>query len=402
MAGLLTVQGLALGMGFFEYLLSLPLAIAALGVVLRGPKLPWQRLGLLGALALGSELAHPFTLVALLPALAVVAWARRATAWRVGLSLLPAVVVAAVTFTSHVDAPTPVTQPTVWTPLGESLRTLAMDGFGGLGPTGLVGLAGMVALLLLGAASAWRDGGWASRMLLLCAVLYAILTIATPSSALNWSLFHHRFVPLVWLVASVALGGATPSTRSALLGLGLAGLALLAESVIATTKNLEIDRSLREYASAAPLVPRASRLLPLNFDPRGESEHRLIRPMLHAWAYVLMERGGMTPYVFATLPSHAFHFQDRPKAPGEFLDQSYSCERAGLGADTPQCEAFHRRRLETYASRATAFDAVLTWKAPAELRALLESSGFEQRHQAEHVAVYLRTARPAVPAAQDE
>ena len=159
---------------------------------------------------------------------------------------------------------------------------------------------------------------------------------------------------------------------------------------MATSNNLLLDGSLREYASAAPFVPRASRLLPLNFDPRGASEHRLIRPYLHAWAYVLMERGGMTPYVFATLPAHAFHFRDRPKVPGEFLDQGYSCERVGLGPGTAQCDAFHLRRLEAYADRAAAFDAVLTWEAPAELRPLLQAQGFELRHQGARLAVYGR------------
>ena len=419
-AGLLTVPGLALGMGFFEYLLSLPLAIAALGVVLRGPGLEWRRLALLAALALGSALAHPFTLVALLPALGVAAWASRghaslpATRRRgpnpdarprrlrriaphlggIALSLLPALGVAGIAFLSHVGAPTPVTQPTVWAPFGESLRTLALDGFGGLAPTGLLGLAGVGAVLLGGGVGAWREGGWASRGLLLAAALYGLLTLATPSSALNWALLHHRFVPLAWLVAVVAVGGSATQSRLGPVALAVAGLGLLGQSVVSSRVNLQFDRGLREYASAATFVPRASRLLPLNFDPRGESDHRLIRPYLHAWAYVLMERGGMTPYVFATLPSHAFHFQDRPKAPAEFLDQGYSCERAGLGTGTAACLDYHRRRLEAYARQAEAFDAVLTRNAPDELRPLLEARGFELRHRSEHLAVYGKATQP--------
>jgi hypothetical protein len=298
--------------------------------------------------------------------------------------------VAGLALLSHVGAPTPVVQPTVWASFEESLRTLGMDGFGGLAPTGLLGLAGVAAVLATSGVASWREGGRPSRVLLLGAGAYALLTLATPSSALNWALLHHRFVPLVWLLALVALGGAATATRTARIGLGVAGLALGAQTAVATGMNLRLDANLREYAAAAPFVPRASRLLPLNFDPRGESRHRMIRPYLHAWAYVLMERGGMTPYVFATLPAHAFQFRDRPKAPGEFLDQTYSCARAGLGPGTAACEAFHRRRLEAYADRASLFDAVLTWEAPAELGPLLQAQGFELRHQSARLAVYAR------------
>jgi hypothetical protein len=402
-AALLTVPGIALGMGFVEFLLSLPLALAALGVVLRGPALGPGRLVAVGVLALASILAHPFTLVVLLPALAAAAWATGALRPRLVAALLPAVAVGTWAFFAHVGAPARVTQPTVWAPFGDSLRTLAFEGFGALAPTGLVGLVGTAALLGPAAVAAARAGGRASRLLLGIAALYAVLTVATPSSTFNWALFHHRFVPLVWLVALAAAGGAAPPRWLGRLGLAVALVALVAQVVVAARVNLGFDTGLREYVAAAAHVPRASRLLPLNFDPRGASQHRLIRPYLHAWAYVMMERGGMTPYVFATHPEHAFHFRDRPKAPTEFLDQSYSCARAGVAPGTAACRDFQQRRLAAYASRARAFDAVLAWSPPAELRPALEGAGLAPVAETPRAAVYRRAAgtppRPAAPPA---
>jgi len=388
---MLTVHGLALGMGFFEFLLSIPFGVAALGVALRGGGTGSLRRGLACAALLAlSVLAHPFVCAALLPAFGLVAWGQRQRPVAAMLPLLPALGIAAALFLTQAGVAREIT-PTAWTPWVEGLGVLAFDGFRGVASTGLVGLLGALVVVGPGAVAAFRSRERLLLCLLALAGIYAVATVVLPGAAFNWALLQHRFVPLFWIAAVLVAAQAPLPYPRVLVGVSM--LFLCAQSFLVARKYAVIDRGLADYVSGAEAIPRAARLLPLDFAPRGESEHWLIRPYLHAWAWPVMERGGMTPYVFATLPIHAYQFHDRPPAPPEFIDLSYSCAQHGIAGRTPECEAFHAGRLRAFAKLSDPYDAVLTWKAPAELRPLLEARGFRLAHQGAHSAVYVADRR---------
>jgi hypothetical protein len=105
-----------------------------------------------------------------------------------------------------------------------------------------------------------------------------------------------------------------------------AGAPALAAAVVLATVNLayvgwhlEKDNAwVRSYRAIVAQVPRGARVLPIYTYPPAT-----ILPQEHASAYVLLDRGGLIPYLFAGNrgdPMSYFHFNRRPYAP---LEQWY-------------------------------------------------------------------------------
>lgn len=370
---MLLVHGLALSMGFFEFLLSIPLGIAAFAAIRQG------RARLAGLLFFLSVLAHPFTVMALVPAVAAVAWMGKRPYTL--LAPIPALAVVAFTILSHRSTGA---QPTVWSPWSYGVESLAFDGFSGLAATGWIGLVGVLAVAVPGVWRARRDRE--ARVFLLIAVSYGAAAVFAPSAAFDWALLQHRFVPFFWIfLLLVAAAGRLPRWLPV-----VPVVALCLQCALASGAQATVAEGIEDYVVGARAVPRGARLLPLVFDPRGESPHFLVRPYLHAWAWVLIERGGMTPYVFATGPIHRFLFKQRPLAPPEMLDQFFDCERHGIAANSPACIDFQHRCLAECANAATDYDAVMTWRAPIALSSLLEARGFRRTYRGRHSSIWTR------------
>ena len=90
---LLLVHGFLQGMGFLGFLLSMPLALTALGLLLRGPVRGGWRAVALGALLLAAVLAHPFAIVVMAPLLLLLTWASGSSWLLVGAATTPSLAV---------------------------------------------------------------------------------------------------------------------------------------------------------------------------------------------------------------------------------------------------------------------------------------------------------------------
>lgn len=105
-----------------------------------------------------------------------------------------------------------------------------------------------------------------------------------------------------------------------------AGAPALAAAVVLATVNLayvgwHLDKDnawVQSYRAIVAQVPRGARVLPIYTYPQVT-----ILPQEHASAYVLLDRGGLIPYLFAGNrgdPMSYFHYDRRPYAP---LEQWY-------------------------------------------------------------------------------
>jgi hypothetical protein len=148
-----------------------------------------------------------------------------------------------------------------------------------------------------------------------------------------------------------------------------------------------LNRELRSFNAAIPLVREGSRLYPMVFDPRGASI--LVRPFLHAWGYYGISRHVLSPFAFAWHESRfPFRYRQLPlherasRLPSDAEDEPYAlvqgrlCAGVRRLAPSQSCDDVRLDAERRLARLGAGYDYVLTWAAPADFGALLADRGF--------------------------
>jgi len=390
--------------GLYNYVLSLPLALVWLGIVARDGGRPGRRAQLaLGLAALGVYFGHAGTFVAMLLVTFVRVvrpgdgsraspWARLREAAPLAAALAPAFLLAA-TGLPGLLAPSAAPEPTVSRfesyGFAEAAAAFFVEFAMRYHVWELAILAPPLVALIAIPLVAWRrrgpDAGRPPRWPLEAALILIALYFALPH-IFHGSDVSPRLRPLVVFClasyAGVALSGQARRRVAALaLASGIASVGALASDFA------HLNRQLRSFTAAIPLVREGSRLYPMVFDPRGTSI--LVRPFLHAWGYYGTSRHVVSPFAFGwhesrfpfryrQLPMHVFDSrlpsdgEDEPYA----LEQGRLCAAARRLAPSLTCADVRADAERRLARLGASYDYLLTWAAPADFLALLGDRGY--------------------------
>jgi hypothetical protein len=151
---------------------------------------------------------------------------------------------------------------------------------------------GLYAIRKHGVRGSGRDAALARLTLVLLALIFLL-----PRSFVVVGHVTDR-VMLLCLVASALVASLPRMLRSPR---RLAVLAFASCLGLATVQYFAAARESERIATivaAGQVIPRGSRVLPLNFDPVGSSANA--SSGLHAWGHVVRERDVVTPYLFAS------------------------------------------------------------------------------------------------------
>jgi hypothetical protein len=390
--------------GLYNYVLSLPPALVWLGIVARDGGRPGRRAQLaLGLAALAVYFGHAGTFVAMLlvtlvrvlrpgDGSRVSPGARLARALPLALALAPAFALA-VTGLPGLLAPSAAPEPTVSGLEGYGVAEAAGAFFvefamryhiwelAILGPP----LVALIAIPLFAwrrrRTGAARPPRWPLEAALILVALYFVLPHIFHGSDVS-----PRLRPLIVFClacyAGVALTGRARRRIVALaLSAGIAGVGALCWDFA------HLNRELRTFTAAIPLVRDGSRLYPMVFDPRGASI--LVRPFLHAWGYYGTSRHVVSPFAFGWHESRfPFRYRQLPlhdlasRLPSDGEDEPYALEQGRLCAAARRlapsltCADVRADAERRLARLGASYDYLLTWAAPADFLALLGDRGY--------------------------
>jgi len=308
--------GFAFYLGFFHFVVTIPLALFVILLAYRFSRLPSRRLGLalVGGLYLvffGHVLLLGFT--GLVAGATVLFGARdRRTRW-LGLGCLASVLPLVVTWLALTSRAEQSTTPvdTLWALSFERLVVLpqyAIGGFEGSGPW-LVGLVLM--------ATPWLAGGRPSRQIVrwLPFAVAVCLFVLAPATLMGTALLAPRFsvffVPGL-LIAFERGEGASVIRRGAVAV--VAALALLA----LTPRFVSFNREAREFEVILAGMEPNRRVLSLIYD--ATSENFSNRPFIHFGAWYQVEKGGVVDFSFAEFFANPFRYKPAhdPPLPEDF------------------------------------------------------------------------------------
>lgn len=331
--GLLLLFPLALQqiwfLGFVDFLFATPVALLALLVhrdIARDGAAPMRLVRIL-CLEIALFFTHPagaalFGGLALLQALGT----RGRRMPLAILALLPLVAIAAWALLIPGDASRPSLSGGLrprWLPPLETLGFLVCPA-NGLDLRGGPHVASLAAtgLVLGGAALALRGRSIGDRSLRRATALALLLTLvaifALPFSFGDYHYLNLRYAAAAGLLAATVIGtlGAPRRSASVLLAAGAAFLLGLA-----VVRQFRISAETADILPLSAALPKRAAVLPLVFDPDStELDAAFFDPHLHDAAWLTIRAGGgLFPYVFETpaipvrLRSHV-----RPPAPGEY------------------------------------------------------------------------------------
>jgi hypothetical protein len=155
--------------------------------------------------------------------------------------------------------------------------------------------------------------------MLALAATFAGIYILLPSSYGDGSYMDLRplvFVPLFLMIASAYLpeGDSPPYRSGVTVAVALAALLASANLVYLTWHLVEDNVWIKRYRAVVAAVPRGARVLPLY---PGTDE---VKPFMHAASFVVIDRGGVIPYLFTGNrgnPQTYFRYIRLPYAPPE-------------------------------------------------------------------------------------
>jgi hypothetical protein len=387
--GFATALSWAFYMGLFSYWMTLGLDLLVLGFVLRRP-MPTLRDRLVVALALVLAMAgHSFAGMLLGLALGIVALVRPGPRGRLrevgalalasapSLGLAYASAHAATRFVDAPAGPTGVLHPT-WLPWRDRLDILWQCFTGGPAWRGLVPLAAavvgigwLVIRARRGRASREEVAAFAIAVVMLVAVLVAPIHLGN-----LWQDLSPRFLPL-----GASLGIALlpieelvrPVDRS--LAAGAIGLFALASTVWSWVHHASLSlRSADAMALLAAPIRRSGARLPIILAPPEGSVSQVDENALLG-DLVVLEQGGMTPYLYATRRGVHPIVWRRPRSelfppyPSVFYGQVVRA------ADTDPSLAPRPVQLASLARTGARFEDVILWGRPADVAAF-EARGY--------------------------
>lgn len=377
-------------MGMLDFALGVPLAMLLL-VVLNAQRqkpaagLASPRAAAIALLALLTWYAHVFPL--LVVHLLVVVHAATRRTWRERIDqaralvvpMLPASALVALSLWGHFTEP--VGAMTGYVALGRLLPPWELfynswaEWFYGF--TWLE-IATIVPCLVAGlwAIHKWRDDVpfFGPIALLALAAFYFF----APYTATNWFHVNSRFVPFLWLAALLRLPDRMP--RWLLAALGVCAVTYGAGMGV---DYVRLDRESGRFTAGIGAVPEGSKLLPLVFESKGTSENT--RSLLHAWGFYVVEKQTSAPLLFAHSRSFPVMYRDPPPSQFNHLvlesfaptmrspDWMCAIWRTG-GVAIDDCARVWREKWGEFWREATpAYDHVLMWSAPEQVRELVPS-----------------------------
>ena len=393
------VHGFFVSMGMLDYALAVPLGLEvllALHAFRSRPSL--ARASLVVGLSLFTWYAHVFAVlvVGLLAVLefAQVAVSRRS--WRdlapIGL-LAPAgmasFVVCARQLAEHKQPGGSVVAETVFLPPWELAYNLWAECAWGFTWRSITSLIVVIPFVL----GVWR---WRQRVPFFSPLALMVLAAAfcfTPYVATNWYFVNSRFAPFLWVALLVRIPGRLPASVERL---GVVCAALYYVGMFADYRILERERL--EFVSARAEVAKGARLLPLVFDPKGQSENT--RPLLHAWAYYMTERETTAPLLFAHSRQFAVTYREDPpeqlnhllleRVPQRFGGRSQACALLSTAGATTDCGVLYDQFWNRFWSKTEPqFDHLLLWSPPPEAIAHIPAS-FKLRVERGPLRLYVR------------
>jgi hypothetical protein len=292
-------------LGFFNFVASVPPAIAVAGAIELELRAPSKRRALLAALG-GALLLwmHPSALAFALAASAVLALTSGQPLRRMARSLAPLVPAGAllaawaVNAAATRDAGQPASSPR-WLPWSE--RALDVLRFGNV----LAGHADEVAVAALAAVFAMLvvvpgrapERWWRVPLLLGLSLAACMLS---PYQVGYVGFIGLRALPFVALLAIAAPPIAGGRAAGALLAAAVAVQALWAGALVRAYRAFDREAQPAALLQVLTEVPPGSRLVA--FIPRGASAVIQFQPYLHFGAYAQVQRGGRVRYNFAEQP----------------------------------------------------------------------------------------------------
>ena len=345
--GFALAQPWALYMGFYPFVVGSALSLWVLGYAVRaGPEPrrgPWLVLASATAFV---TFCHGFAGVVLGAALALwvllaAAPGRRLVALgKIALAGAPSVLlVLAVSTGASSSEGSAMNEATLWLPLAARLPTAAATFLGGAAARAWIGFFG--AVFALGAGLVQLRGPrttapqkWAALVGVLGLLGYSVL----PFDLASWSFFGPRLllVPLALAFLGVPASGRLAGRRLvpvAVLLLALASLGWTARY----HHQLQVDLKDASAGLEAPLARTGPRL-PL-FLRREASSFEHAEPLVMAGHLYLLAQGGVSPYLWATIPwQDPTLFRAPPEElfgphPARFVRESLKCATGEL----PQC-----------------------------------------------------------------
>lgn len=173
---------------------------------------------------------------------------------------------------------------------------------------GLLGLG-----LAATAGLAWRrQDAAAGRLVAVAAAAMALYLLAPDELSGGWAHGRHRLL-CISLLLLLPLLAALPWQRlrqGAVLVLGGTQLAALGLGVLAFQR---FDRAATDFLTLGAGLQRGALILPVDTAPITQP----LRPGLHLWAYLCIERDCLAPYLFANRYAQNVYFEHLPPTPPE-------------------------------------------------------------------------------------
>jgi hypothetical protein len=389
-------------MGMLDFALAIPLSLAMLMLIERQREAPSKRnVAAIVTLGVLTWYAHAFPLLVVqllvvVDALKRPTWKERiASARTMFLPLLPALVLAALSFVRHLeDAVAPITSETVSTKLiapWELLYNLWAEWFWGYSNLSLSSIVPCVLLFFCALpglrARQPRPAFFSPVALLLLAVLYCFV----PYKLTNWFHVNSRFIPFMWIGLLLYVPERLP--RSLVAALGLSGLLYTAGMGI---DYVRLDKERQEFTAGIDAVPEGAQLLPLMFQHKSASVNT--RNLLHMWGYYVVEKKTAAPLLFAHSRSFPLTYAE-PLPPVRFnhlVLESFApkaatphtaCRAANRFDD---CDALFKSTWAHFYEEATPrYDSLLLWDAPPEAVEMVPPE-YERTFARGRLAIYRR------------
>lgn len=389
-------------MGMLDFALAVPLSLLLLLVLERHRQAPsLKHLPAIAFLSGATWYAHAFPLLVVLFLVALETltqptWKQRVrTAYAIVIPLVPAIVLAFVSFARHLeDAVAPITSETTATKmiapweLAYNLWAEWFWGYSNLSISSIVPCALLFLCAVPGLRHARPRAAFFSPLALL---MLALLFAFVPYKLTNWFHVNSRFIPFLWIGLLLYVPDRLPK-----LVVGALGLSAVLYSAGMGVDYVRLDRERLEFTAGMDAVPEGSRLLPLMFRHKGASVNT--RNLLHMWGYYVTEKKTSAPILFAHSRSFPITYAE-PLPPPRF--NHLVLETFAVESGTPAavcrsanrydgCDALFKETWTRFYDEATPrYDHLLLWDAPPEAAAMVPAS-YERTFARGRLAIYRR------------
>jgi len=141
-----------------------------------------------------------------------------------------------------------------------------------------------------------REGDESARVLLGLAFAAVLLYFAVPDRlSSGWGHMKYRVAYLLAMLAMPMIGRIPPCRPRRVVGALLVGAVVVSHALLFSSYR-EVSSEIRSFVSLSTAIPRGSLILTVDLTPTDQS----VRPLLHIWSYLCIERDCLSPFLFAT------------------------------------------------------------------------------------------------------